>query len=103
MDEARYLELAKRCLDTVLTAFDEVDIEDADVEPAGDVIKIRFGDGGTCVLNTQRPARQMWLAADAHAWHFDWNDAAGEWRDHKTDSELHATIRSIARSHGVEL
>jgi CyaY protein len=102
MDEQRYLELAKKTFDSILDAFDDVDSEDADIETAGDVIKIAFSDGVVCVLNTQRPVRQIWLAARDRAWHFDWDGT--KWVDDRgSGDELVATIRRICTEHGVEM
>ena len=104
MDESRYLDLAKRTFDAVLDAFDEVDADDADIEPLGDVIKIVYPDGMVCVINTQRPARQIWMAAEDRAWHFDWDDESQSWVDDKgTGAELLATIRRVSRDHGIPL
>ncbi len=105
IDEKRYFDLAERTLSRVLAAFDEVDTDDADLDVAGDVISVRFRDGTRAVLNTQRPTRQLWLAGDARAWHFGWDEASGTWLDDKgTGAELFATLRDLARrSAGLEL
>lgn len=98
IDEKRYLELADRTLSRVLRAFDDVDSDDADLDVAGDVVSICFRDGSRAVLNTQRPARQLWLAGGASAWHFDWDETTRTWRDAKgTGAELLATIAELAR------
>ena len=49
----------------------------------GDVLTIAFKNGVKAVLNTQRPTRQLWLAARANAWHFDYDAATDRWVDDK--------------------
>lgn len=98
IDEKRYLELADETLKRVLRAFDDVDSDDADLDVAGDVISLRFRDGTRVVLNTQRPTRQLWLAGDARAWHFDFDEARHAWLDAKgTGAELLSTLAELAR------
>jgi CyaY protein len=67
-----------------------------DYERAGDVLTLTFKSGKKCVLNTQRPTRQMWLAAGARAWHFSFDAASGTWLDDKGQNiELLAQVRAI--------
>lgn len=104
MDEKRYLELAQRTFRAILDAFDDVDAREADVEQSGDVITITWSDRTRCVVNTQRPARQIWLAGGDRAWHFSWDEGRARWLDDKgSGAELIETIGSIAREKGVAL
>jgi len=104
IDESAYLELAHGAFRRIVDAFDDVDIDDADVESAGDVITITWKDGTRCVVNTQRPVRQVWLAGGDRAWHFDWDGATASWRDAKGSGvELEGAIESIARARGVDV
>jgi CyaY protein len=105
MDEKRYLDLAHDAFERVRAAFDDVDVEEADLESAGDVLTITCRDGVRIVLNTQRPTRELWLAGAARAWHFGWDDASSRWLDPKHEgAELTATLGELVRTHaGVEL
>jgi CyaY protein len=84
MDERRYQELAHAALDAIETLLDDADPDAVDVERAGDVVTLTFSGGKKAVVNTQRPTRQIWLAANARAWHFSWDEASGRWLDDKT-------------------
>ena len=76
----------------------------ADAETAGDVVTITFADGARVVMNTQRPARQVWLAGGARAWHFSYDESREAWMDDKGQGdELLATLRALAAHAGVEL
>jgi CyaY protein len=105
MDEARYLQLVDKTFKRVMDAFDAIDPDVAEAFMAGDVLTISFANGVRCVLNTQRPVRQLWCAARASAWHFDYDESSGRWISDKNKSdELFAVIAAIAkREAGVDV
>ncbi len=99
LDEKTYRERAKVTLRAILDAFEDIDVDDADVESTGDVIHIRFRGGGRCVVNTQGPTRQLWLAGDGRGWHFSLDGATGKWLDEKgTGDELFAVLTRITEA-----
>jgi CyaY protein len=83
MDDRRYQQLADQALRTIESMLDDLDAEDVDVERSGDVLTLTFRDGKKAVVNTQKPTHQIWLAANARAWHFGWDDASSRWLDDK--------------------
>ena len=107
MDERRYLELAEKALARIVSAFDEIELDAADVDSSGDVVTITFGlaakaAGRRVVVNTQRPARQIWLAGGDRAWHFSYDEASARWMDDRaTGAELFATVRAVCADAGV--
>lgn len=104
MDERRYQDLAAVAFRKLLDLFDVIDADDADVEPGGDVIRITYRGGARVVVNTQRPARQIWLAGGNRAWHFSYDEGAAQWLDDKTREELFATLSRLTRDAiGIEL
>jgi CyaY protein len=105
MDESRYQHLASDALGKVESMFEDVDAEDVDVERSGDVITLTFRDRRKCVVNTQRPTRQIWLAANARAWHFGYDEKSSRWLDDKDPSvELLSRIAGIVKElAGIEL
>ncbi len=105
MDEAEYLRLAEHTFRAVEAALDAADAEDVDCERAGDVLTLTFKGNRRCVLNTQRPTRQLWLAANARAWHFNYDEAASRWVDDKgKGEELFATLAGIIKAHaGIDV
>ena len=101
MDEPAYLKLADETFRRILDLFQDVDAEQADVDAAGDVVTITFASGKRCVVNTQRPVKQIWLAGGTRAWHFGWDEPTRTWRDDKgTGAELFETIRALAKDVG---
>lgn len=105
MDESRYQKLADEAFRAIGDAFETVDPDLVDCEIAGDVVTLTMRGGRKCVVNTQRPARQIWLAANARAWHFSWDEASRRWLDDKgRGDELLATLaRIVKEGTGAEL
>ncbi len=100
MTEPAYQKLADATLRRVEDMFKDVDSDDADYDRSGDVLTFTFRDGTKCVLNTQRPTRQLWLAASARAWHFGYDEATCTWLDDKgLGVELFAKLGEIAKTH----
>jgi len=103
MDEQQYLKLADQTFKRIEDMLDAVDADDVDCERSGDVITLTFKNRTKCVVNTQRPTRQIWLAAGARAWHFE---VKGDtWLDDKDKTtELFATIAHIVKDQsGVDV
>lgn len=98
MDESSYQRLADAAFRAIGDGFENVDPDLVDCEPSGDVVTLTLRGGKKCVVNTQRPARQIWLAANARAWHFSWDPEAHRWMDDKgRGDELFATLRAIVK------
>lgn len=105
MDEREYERVAATAFRRIGDLFEEVDPDRADLESAGDVLRIDFASGGCVVINTQRPARQIWLAGGKSAWHFDYEPAGGRWLDSKDAGvELFAKLAELVEAgSGVKL
>lgn len=110
MDESRYQKLADSALGTIERMFEDVDAELVDLERAGDVVTLTFANKKKCVINTQRPTRQIWLAANARAWHFSFEETSGKWLDDKGQTidgkrvELMAQVAAIVKEQaGVDV
>jgi CyaY protein len=99
LDEPAYQHMADAAFRRIANALDAVDPDDVDCELAGDVLTLTFRGGAKCVVNTQRPTRQIWLAASARAWHFSWDEAKREWLDDKGRGvELFAKVGEIVKA-----
>ena len=98
IDESEYQKLADKALHRLEGLFADVDPDEVDCERAGDVITLAFKGAKKCVINTQRPTRQIWLAANARAWHFSYDLKVGAWLDDKGQSvELFAMVAKIVK------
>lgn len=105
MDDRTYQRLVDEAFRSIGDAFEDIDPEIVDCEFAGDVLTLTLRSGEKCVVNTQRPARQIWLAAQARAWHFSWDETRSRWMDDKgRGDELFGTIaRVVKQSTGLDV
>ena len=98
MDESAYQHLADETFKRIEDALKDVDADDVDVERSGDVVTLTFKGNKRCVMNTQRPTRQIWLAANSRAWHFSYDAGRAAWVDDKQPAvELFATVEDVVR------
>ncbi len=98
MDESRFQQLADAAFRRIEGLLEDVDADEVDIERAGDVLTLTFGSGKKAVVNTQRPTRQIWLAANAQAWHFSYDEASSTWLDDKGRGvELVGQVRAIVK------
>lgn len=81
--------------DKALRHIDEVlgslELDELDVQLAGDVLTLAFAGGGKFVINAHSAAGQIWMAAGTDAWHFDLVES-GRWIASKNGDELMATV-----------
>ncbi len=102
IDDARFDQLAERTLGALVSALDLEDGVEAELSMG--VLTISFDAGGPpFVVNSHRAARQIWMAADRTAWHFDPDDDGARWlaskppRDELRDALSAALSRRLAR------
>lgn len=90
------MRIADRTFQIIEDGLRDADPEEVDCERAGDVLTLTFRGNRRCILNTQRPTRQLWLAANARAWHFSYDEAREQWIDDKRpEEELLFTLSGI--------
>lgn len=80
-------------LEALVQAFDAFP-DELFAELAGDVLTVEFPDQSRYVINSHLAARQIWLAAERSAWHFD-PHPEGRWLDRRTGAELWATVEQL--------
>lgn len=64
---------------------------------ASGILTIEFDDGAKYVINSHRAARQIWMAAERSAWHFDLHGdpAQARWVAGKSGEELWSTVEGV--------
>ncbi len=88
----------QRLVEALTEATDEID---PDLQMG--VLSINFEDGTKFVVNSHRAARQIWMAAERKAWHFDYQSDGERWVASDGD-ELWATLTgAVSRKVGEEL
>lgn len=79
MNESEFLIIGKQLLDRMEAALDESGL-DVDIGRKSDgVVDLEFENGTHIIVNLQAPMRQVWLAAKAGGFHFEWKE--GTWCD----------------------
>ncbi len=94
MERSDFQQLADACLDRFATWLEDFDADELDFALADGVLTFEFADGTRFVMNRQTAAGQMWLAAGAHAWHYDWDAEGRAWR---CDRDGHVLDECVSR------
>jgi CyaY protein len=94
MDESQYIKLADEALEAAALWLEEFDPDEVDFSTTDGVVTLEFGDGTRYVLNRQRAASQMWFAAGAKAWHYNWDAASSTWLDMRDGHEMFGNIKA---------
>jgi CyaY protein len=97
---AEYGQLADACLKAVDRWVTRLDDDALDCTPGDGLLVLEFDDGTRFVLNRQSAARQMWFAAGARAWHYDWDADRRQWVD---DRDGHPLTQRLAAVVGEKL
>ena len=95
VDRQTYARLADACLAAVARWLEELDPDEVDFSTGDGLCTIEFPDGARFVLNRQSGNHQMWFAAGARAWHYDWDAERGAWRDDRDGHDLCARIAEV--------
>ena len=104
LDDATFRDLSDACLASQANWLADFDPDELDYDEADGVLTLEFADGARFVLNRQAGSKQMWYAAGARAWHYDWNAARGVWLDDRDGHELTGNLRrTVAEKLGREI
>ncbi len=95
VSESEYEARAFPELSMLLGALDALESDELEAELSSDILTLEFSDGTRYVVNSHRAARQIWMAAERNAWHFDWVPARSAWIAQKTGEELWATLSAV--------
>jgi CyaY protein len=95
LTEAEYETRAYPELSALVQSLDALEDDAFEAELASDILTIEFSDGSRYVVNSHRAARQIWMAAERNAWHFDWIPEKGQWIAQKSGDELWASLARL--------
>ena len=95
VNEHEFQKHADAFMQRLQAELNEFDPDELDANLAMGVLTMEFADGTKCVINRQSAARQIWLAANASAWHFAPDPATGEWRDTRAGVELRRQLSQV--------
>jgi CyaY protein len=101
MDDNEFRDLSDACLGKVAKWLEDFDPDEVDYTAGDGVVTIEFAGGAKFILSRQSQMKQMWLAAGAHAFHYNWNPAQSTWLDDKDSHKLyHRLAEAISEQVG---
>jgi CyaY protein len=95
MDDRTYSGLVDLAFEHITKALDAMDPDDVELDSGGGYLTLTFRDQSKCVISTQRPVQEIWMAADNTAWHFSAPGGDGRWVANKTQQELFSTVSGL--------
>ena len=93
VDEAVFEERADQELHRLVESL--IELEELDPDLASGVLTIAFEDGTRYIVNSHRAARQIWMAAERRAWHFDLDLNDGRWIAGTNGDELWSALERV--------
>lgn len=95
LTEQDYEKRALPELRALVDALDELELPGVECELSSDILTLELPGGDRYVVNSHRAARQIWMAAERNAWHFDWDDEHTAWVAKKSGDELWSTLARV--------
>ncbi|TWI57524.1 CyaY protein [Pseudomonas duriflava] len=96
LNEARFYDLVETTQQAVEDILDQTDL-DLDVENSGGILTVRFENGTQIIFSRQPPLRQLWVAARSGGYHFDYDEASGQWICDSTKEPLGILLSRVTR------
>jgi CyaY protein len=81
-------------VETQIDAWLQDDVIDIDSQRSGGLLEMTFPGGSKIILNMQPPLQELWLAARAGGYHYQFQE--GAWRDTRDGRELFEVLSSCA-------
>ncbi len=95
----QYDERVEAIYAAIEAGLDQVD-SDLDYETGGGVLTVTFENGTSMVFSRQPPVQQLWLATRSGGFHFEYDEAAGDWRNTRDSSLLRPFVVAQMREQG---
>jgi len=95
MDRSTFSKLSDACLARVAKFCEPFDPDELDFATTDGVVTLEFADRTRYVLNRQAATSQMWFAAGASAWHYDYDAARNTWLSDRDGHDLYARISEV--------
>lgn len=97
MTDSDYLNLAEAVLQAVEAACDHLNATldvDIDNQRTGGMVTLVFANQTQIVVNLQKPLHEVWLAAKAGGFHYQFH--SGQWIENKTHTEFFEQLSRCA-------
>lgn len=102
MNESEFVDLADETIEAIQTAIDESGA-DIDYDEINGVLTLEFDNDSKIIFSKQTPAKQLWMAAKAGGFHFDYDEANQQWVCDSGDKEsLYAMLNRLSSEQAGE-
>lgn len=96
MNESEFRAIADEAIEAIQDAID-ASSADIDYDEVGGVLTLEFVNGSKIIFSKQPPALQLWMAAKAGGFHFDYDVSRQSWiRDSGDHEEMYAMLSRLA-------
>ena len=103
MNESEFYDIAEGTIESLQDVIDECGA-DIDYEEIGGVLTLEFENGSKIIFSKQAPALQLWMAARAGGFHFDYDVENEQWIcDNGDREELYVMLSRLASEQSGEL
>ncbi len=99
LTDIEYLNHAEAALAAIERCCDQLnDTTDADIDNqrTGGMVTLTFTHKSQIIINLQKPLQEIWMAAKAGGFHYQFDQASRTWRDTKQATELFADLSRYA-------
>lgn len=97
MTDLEYMDRAEALLSRLEACCDRLnDATDADLDPqrTGGLVTITFGNGSQIIVNLQKPLQEVWMAARAGGFHYQFDGT--QWLDTRGHGEFFTHLSRCA-------
>jgi CyaY protein len=95
MDAQQFRLLVDQCFRRLSKAFEDGDPDEIECTTGDGVASLEFGDGTRFMVSRQAATNQLWLAAGARAWHYDYNAERGTWLCDRDGHEFYQKLAEV--------
>jgi CyaY protein len=75
---------------------------DIDFELSGDILTLEFSNGSKIIINKQGAVQQLWVAARAGGYHYNWDATTRQWHNDQSGAELFAELARLVSEQAGE-
>lgn len=102
MNESEFIDLAEETVEAIQEAIDESGA-DIEYDEINGVLTLEFENNSQIIFSKQTPVKQLWMAAKAGGFHFDYDEASQQWVCDKGDKEdLHTMLNRLSSEQAGE-
>lgn len=95
LTEHEFNRVANETIERIEQALDVSGVDEVDYETVADILTLEFPSGTKIIINKQGAAKQLWVAARAGGFHYDYDAEKKHWRNDQGGGELFAELSAL--------